>query len=68
MVTNSSGNQSFMQPTSVFFFEGPMGGFLVAWVFSSFHFYLFLVEEFVENHMCFLIVFARERQKEIEEG
>jgi hypothetical protein len=47
---------------------GGVSGFWVAWVFSSFHFYLFMVEDFVENHMCFYIVFARERQKELEEG
>jgi hypothetical protein len=32
-------------------FFGFMGGFLVAWVFRSFHLYLFLVEDFVENHV-----------------
>ncbi len=30
-----------------------MGGFLVAWVFLSFHFYLFMVEDHVENHVFF---------------
>jgi hypothetical protein len=28
-----------------------MGAFLVAWIFPSFHLYLFLVEDLVENHV-----------------
>jgi L-asparagine transporter-like permease len=35
MVAKNSENQSFMQPISVIW--GRMSGFLVAWVFPSFH-------------------------------
>jgi hypothetical protein len=30
---------------------GAMGVFMVAWIFPSFHLYLFLVEDLVENHV-----------------
>jgi len=39
-----------------------MGGFFVAWVFRSFHLYLFLVEDFVENHV-FLKTSTKEEGK-----
>jgi len=47
---------------------GGMSGFLVAWVFPSFHFYLFLVEELVENHVFFYNFSKRKRQIFFEKG
>ncbi len=49
----------------VFFFFGiSWVVFFAAWVFQSFHLYLFLVEDFVENHV-FLKTSTREEGKKI---
>ncbi len=45
-----------------------MIGFLVAWVFPTFHFYLFLVEELVENHVFFYNFSKRKKQIFFEKG
>ncbi len=48
------------------FIFGFMGGFLVAWVFQSFHLYLFLVEDFVKNHVFFKTSGREEGKKKLK--
>jgi hypothetical protein len=51
-----------------FFGRGGHGWFLVAWVFPFFQFYLFMVEDLVENQVFYSNFYKRERKFFFEEG